>query len=127
MLVTRDDQSGRAVKIQGDPTHPTTRGFLCNKVNHYLDFVYSENRVLYPHKRVGAKGPGARFERISWDEALEVVTDNFKRIIRDFGSEAIQPINFAGTMGQIGYQGMDLRFWNKIEACLLYTSDAADD
>ncbi len=116
MLVTRDDASGRAVKIQGDPTHPLTRGFLCNKVNHYLDFVYNENRMLYPHKRVGPKGPGARFERISWDEALTEISNNFKRITKDYGSEAIQPFNFAGTMGQIGYQGMDNRFWNKLEA-----------
>lgn len=116
MLVTRDDRSGRAVRVQGDPSHPTTRGYLCNKVNHYLDFVYNEQRVLYPHKRLGPKGPGARFERISWDEAIDNVTGSFKRIIHDYGSEAIQPINFAGTMGQIGYQGMDNRFWNKMEA-----------
>ena len=70
MLVTRDDRSGRAVRVQGDPTHPITRGYLCNKVNHYLDLVYNDNRVLYPHRRVGPKGPGAQFERISWDEAL---------------------------------------------------------
>ena len=116
MLVTRDDTTGRAVKIQGDPTHPITRGYLCNKVNHYLDYVYNDKRVLYPHKRVGPKGPGAQFERISWEEALDSVTDNFKRIVNDFGSEAIQPFNFAGTMGQIGYNGTDERFWNKLEA-----------
>lgn len=116
MLVTRNDASGRAVRIQGDPTHPVTRGYLCNKVNHYLDLVYSEERVRYPHRRIGPKGPGAKFERISWDEAIDTVTGSFKRIVRDYGSEAIQPINFAGTMGQIGYQGMDLRFWNKLEA-----------
>ena len=116
MLVTRDDRSGKAVQVQGDPTHPLTRGFLCNKVNHYIDYVYNENRVLYPHRRVGPKGPGAKFERITWDEALSEIESNFRRIIDQFGSEAIQPINFAGTMGQIGYHVMDERFWNKIEA-----------
>ena len=116
MLVTRDDRSGKAVQIQGDPSHPITRGFLCNKVNHYIDYIYSENRILYPHRRIGAKGPGAKFERISWDEALSEISSNFHEIIEKFGSEAIQPINFAGTMGQIGYHVMDERFWNKIEA-----------
>ena len=122
MLVTRDDCSGRAVKIQGDPTHPLTRGYLCNKVNHYLDFVYNEKRVLYPHKRIGPKGPGATFERISWDEALDTITGNFKQIIDTHGSEAIQPFNYSGTMGMIGYWGMDNRFWNKMEAARLEMS-----
>lgn len=73
-LVTRNDTTGKAVAIQGDPTHPVTRGFLCNKVNHYVELVYSEKRVLYPPKRVGTKGPGAIFERITWDEALDTIT-----------------------------------------------------
>lgn len=122
MLVTRDDASGRAVALRGDPTHPITRGHLCNKVNHYLDLVYNDKRVLYPHRRVGPKGPGARFERISWDAALAVVTDNFKRIITDYGSEAVQPFNYSGTLGQIGYWTLDNRFWNKMGAARLEMS-----
>src|SRR5208282_5484659 len=49
-------ENGRATKIQGDPAHPVTRGFLCAKVAKYLDRVYSPDRVLYPMKRVGLKG-----------------------------------------------------------------------
>src|ERR1700752_4718336 len=51
-------EGGRANKIQGDPQHPVTRGFLCAKVAKYLDRVYSPDRVLYPMRRVGPKGPG---------------------------------------------------------------------
>lgn len=122
MLVTRDDSTGRAVRVQGDPTHPVTRGYLCNKVNHYLDLVYNDNRVLYPHKRVGPKGPGAKFERISWDEALDMVTDNFKEVIAEYGSEAVQPYSYSGTLGMLGYWAMDQRFWNKMEAARLEQS-----
>ena len=82
MLVTRDDSTGKAVRVQGDPTHPITRGYLCNKVNHYLDLVYNDNRVLYPHKRVGPKGPGAKFERITWDEALNNNTVGISQVLR---------------------------------------------
>ena len=53
-------ENGRATKIQGDPAHPVTRGFLCAKVAKYLDRVYSPDRVLYPMRRVGAKGPHSR-------------------------------------------------------------------
>lgn len=122
MLVTRDDSTGRAVRVQGDPTHPVTRGYLCNKVNHYLDLVYNDNRVLYPHKRVGPRGPGAKFERISWDEALDMVTDNFKEVIAEYGSEAVQPYSYSGTLGMLGYWAMDQRFWNKMEAARLEQS-----
>lgn len=119
VLVTRDDRTGRAVAVQGDPTHPVTQGFLCNKVNHYLEFVYNENRVLYPHRRVGPKGPGARFERITWDEALDAITQSFKETIETYGPEAVQPFSYSGTMGMIGFWGMDQRFWNRMNAARL--------
>jgi len=54
VLITITD--GRATKIQGDPEHPVTRGFLCAKVAKYLDRVYSQDRVLYPMRRVKPKG-----------------------------------------------------------------------
>ena len=122
MLVTKDDKTGKAVRIQGDPSHPVTKGYLCNKVNHYLELVYNENRVLYPHKRVGPKGPGAKFERCSWDEALDIVTDNFRKTIAEYGAEAVQPYSYSGTLGMLGYWGMDQRFWNKMNAARLEQS-----
>ena len=122
MLVTRDDKTGKAVRIQGDPTHPITKGYLCNKVNHYLELVYNENRVLYPHKRVGPKGAGAQFERCSWDEALDIITNNFRETIEKYGSEAVQPYSYSGTLGMLGYWGMDQRFWNKMNAARLEQS-----
>ena len=122
MLVTRDDSTGKAVKVQGDPSHPITKGYLCNKVNHYLDLVYNDNRVMYPHKRVGPKGPGAKFERITWDEALDQITDNFKETISKYGTEAVQPFSYSGTLGMLGYWTMDQRFWNKMEAARLEQS-----
>src|SRR5213082_1811283 len=77
VLITIED--GRATKIEGDPAHPVTRGFLCAKVAKYLDRVYSPDRVLYPMRRKAGvpKGPstaGEVFERITWDEALDEIT-----------------------------------------------------
>ena len=59
VLITIED--GRATHLEGDPSHPVTRGFLCAKVTKYLDRVYSPDRVLYPMRRKAgaAKGPGS--------------------------------------------------------------------
>ena len=46
------------------------------------------DRLKYPMKRVGKRGEG-KFERISWDEALDTIGDNLKRILKDYGNEAV--------------------------------------
>jgi anaerobic selenocysteine-containing dehydrogenase len=119
MLVTVDIGSGRAVKVEGDPAHPVTRGYLCNKVNHYLDLVYNERRVLYPRRRVGPKGPGAKWQRISWDEALGEIAAGLKRVIAEHGAEAVLPYSYSGTLGMLGFLGMGERFFNQMGACRL--------
>ena len=65
-------RDGRIVRVGGDPDHPVTRGAICGKAARYLERVYSPDRVLYPQRRVGAKGAGL-FERIGWDQALDPV------------------------------------------------------
>ena len=119
MRVTVDTASGRAIKVEGDPTHPVTRGYLCNKVNHYLDLVYNDRRVLYPHRRTGPKGPGAKFQRITWDEALTEVAARLKAVIAEHGAEAVQPFSYSGTLGMLGFLGMGERFFNKMAAARL--------
>src|SRR5581483_8862004 len=103
-------ENGRATKIQGDPAHPVTRGFLCVKVAKYLDRVYSPDRVLYPMRRVGAKGrPAAAsaFERIIWDEVLDEIAHRFMQIIAEFGSETILPYSYGGTLAALNGGSMD--------------------
>lgn len=119
MRVTVDATSGRAIKVEGDPTHPVTRGYLCNKVNHYLDLVYNDKRVLYPHRRVGPKGPGAKFRRIGWDQALDEIAARLKAVISEYGAEAVQPFSYSGTLGMLGFFGMGERFFNKMGAARL--------
>src|SRR5262245_21062034 len=77
MLVTVE--SGRAVRVAGDAEHPFTRGFLCTKVNRYVERTYHRDRLLHPMRRVGPKGKG-QFERVSWDEALDEIAERLNAI-----------------------------------------------
>jgi anaerobic selenocysteine-containing dehydrogenase len=116
LLVTVED--ARGVKLRGDPAHPVTRGFLCGKVAQYLEREYSPARLLYPARRVGAKGEG-RFERISWDEALDTIAARLQATADAFGPEAILPYSYAGTMGLLQGSGMDRRFFHRLGASRL--------
>ena len=103
MLVTVE--GGKAVTLRGDPDHPFTRGFLCQKVARYLDRVYHPQRLQWPMKRTGPKGAG-QFTRISWDEALDTIARELERIAREHGSESILPYSYAGTMGLLNGSGI---------------------
>ena len=127
VLITIDD--GRAIKVKGDPAHPVTQGFLCAKVAKYLDRVYSPDRVLYPMRRIAPKGVSTSgsgisdaWQRISWDEALGTITGRFRQITRDFGSEAILPYSYGGTLGALNGSSMDRRFFHRLGASQLERS-----
>jgi anaerobic selenocysteine-containing dehydrogenase len=127
VLVTVDTLTGRATKVQGDPSHPVTRGFLCGKVARYLDRVYSPERLLYPMRRKPGvpKGPlpkgreAEAFERVSWEVALELVATKLAEVAEEFGPESVLPYSYAGTIGQLGYGSMDRRFFHRLGASQL--------
>jgi anaerobic selenocysteine-containing dehydrogenase len=113
-IVTIKD--GRAVKLEGDRAHPFTRGALCNKLNDYIAYTRTPERLLYPMRRVGPK-VGGSFKRISWDEALAEISARLLRISEEFGAEAIWPYVGSGNMGLIqGIYGAGQRFWNALGA-----------
>src|SRR5205823_13409676 len=87
-------------------------------VSRYLEREYSPERLLYPQRRIGAKGEG-RFERIGWDEALDEIASRLGGIAREFGSESILPYSYGGTMGLLNGSGMDRRFFHRLGASRL--------
>ena len=117
MLVTVEN--GRAVRVAGDPDHPVTQGFLCAKVNRYVERTYHEDRLRVPMRRVGPKGSG-KFEPISWGDALDEIASRLGAIATSAdGPEAILPYSYAGTMGLVQGSSMDRRFFHLLGASKL--------
>ena len=118
-VVTTDPTTGQAISLRGDKDHPFTKGFLCVKVSNYLERVYHKDRLLYPMQRVGKKGEG-KFERITWERAIEIIVEKFQNIAQSQdGPEAILPYSYAGTMGKLQYGSLDRRFFHRLGASLL--------
>ncbi len=115
-LVTVEE--GRAVRIQGDPDHPVTAGFLCAKVNRYLERTYHPDRLTRPLRRVGPKGSG-QFAPVRWDEALRDIAARLHQVIATHGAEAILPYSYAGTMGLLQSESMDRRLFHTLGASRL--------
>jgi anaerobic selenocysteine-containing dehydrogenase len=117
LTVTVEDE--RIVGIRGSRANPYTAGVLCAKVPaSYPQFVHGPGRLLAPLRRVGAKGEG-RFERVSWEQALDIVHDRFTAIMAAHGPQAIMPLNYAGPHGFLAGGSMDLRFFHRLGATLL--------
>ncbi|OEJ24410.1 molybdopterin oxidoreductase [Streptomyces agglomeratus] len=110
-------ENGAAVDMRGNPDHPYTQGALCVKVNQFLEHTRAPDRLLYPLRRVGAKGEG-KFERITWDEALTEMAQRLTGIVDRYGGEAIWPYQGTGTLGFLqGLQGRaGSRLWNVLGA-----------
>ncbi|MFE1243088.1 molybdopterin-dependent oxidoreductase [Fictibacillus sp. NPDC058756] len=111
-------KNGKIIKVEGDPDHPVTKGFICNKVRNMTERIYDKKRLKYPMKRIGAKGEG-KFVRISWDEALNTITTRWKKLLQSESAESILPYSFYGNMGNLSAEGMDRRFFNRLGASQL--------
>ena len=108
----------QALDIWGHPDHPVTQGTLCGKVDRYLERVYHADRLTHPLRRVGPKGSG-HFERISWGAAFEAIAARLRRIIDEWGAEAVLPYAYAGTMGYLQQEGISGRFFQQMGASRL--------
>ncbi len=111
-------EDGRLVSIDGSHVNPVTAGFICAKVRDYGRRVSGPERLLYPMRRVGAKGEG-HFERTSWDEALGTIASRFEQIRTAHGAEAILPFAYGGSNGLVTQGVVDERFFRRLGASQL--------
>ncbi len=98
--------AGRIGRVRGSEANTYTAGVICNKVARYAERIHHPDRLLYPMKRSGPKGSG-QFQRVSWDEALDLTAEAFLAAERTHGAEAVWPYYFAGTMGLVMRDGIN--------------------
>lgn len=95
-------------RVYGARDNPYTAGTLCAKVGRYAERVHHPDRLTTPLRRVGAKGDPEAFQPMSWDDALDEVAEQFTRAARMHGNETVWPYFYAGTMGLVQRDGIEL-------------------
>ncbi len=114
---TRVEQ-GRAVAFEAQPEHPVADGWLCAKVNPYLERVYHADRLTTPLRRTGRRGSG-QWQAVSWKEAIGEIAERWQGLIASHGPESILPYSYSGTLGLVQMTVAGSRFWNRLGASRL--------
>lgn len=106
-------KDGEVVDIEGDPEHPITKGALCPRCLALKEYIYHPDRIIYPMKRARENRGLDKWERCSWDEAVQMVADAANHIIKEYGPETI--CVFGGT-------GREANYWYTQWANLVFGS-----
>ncbi len=97
-------KDGKLVNLEGDPDGPHNRGNMCEKAGSAVQYIYSPYRLKYPMKRAGERGEG-KWQRISWDEALDTIAEKINQIRQKYGPESIAyPWGTGRTVREIPFQ-----------------------
>jgi anaerobic selenocysteine-containing dehydrogenase len=116
LSVTVND--GRVAAIDGSRNSPVTGGYICAKVRRFADRMYGSNRILYPARRIGPKG-NAAFDRLTWDEAIEMAATRLREARETWGGESILPFSYGGSNGLLTQDTTDARLFRRLGASRL--------
>ena len=81
-------KDGKIIRVEGTPEHPYNHGKLCTKGSSLRNYVYREDRIKTPLRRVGRRGEG-KFEPISWDEAYQIIAENLNRVKEQYSAHSV--------------------------------------
>ena len=109
---------GKLSSLSATDDNPYTQGFICSKVRRIDRHVSGEHRLLHPARRTGPRGPGATFEPISWDEALDLLEQRFRALSQQ-NSEGILPLSYGGSNGLLSQDTYDQRLFHHLGASRL--------
>jgi len=102
----------KLARITGNENDPLLQGRVCPKSQLTLQLYHSEHRLKIPLKRVGARGEN-RFERISWDQALEEIAERLRKLREVHGAEALALFigTRTGMLDYLGYSRLFAQLW----------------
>ena len=89
-------KDGKIVKVEGDPDHPITQGRLCPRCIALDEVVYHKDRLLSPMVRKREDRGRDTWEKISWDEAYDILEEKIREIQKEYGAEAIFTLTGTG-------------------------------
>lgn len=98
-------EQGKVVKVAGDPDHPITQGKICGKGVMLAERVNHAQRVLFPMKKING-----RFEQISWEQALDEISNKMLHVKAEYGSTAVLHSHDYSNGGLL--KNLDQRFFN---------------
>jgi anaerobic selenocysteine-containing dehydrogenase len=107
--VTVDNDS--IIKVEASTDNPVTNGLTCPRALGDSERTKSMDRVMYPYVRKDASSPG--FTKVSWDDAIDLVTSKLRQTIEEHGRESVLLIDYAGNCGVIS-SGYSKRLWNAL-------------
>jgi len=93
------NKDGELVKIEGDENHPITNGRLCVRCLTLRDYVYHPDRIRYPMKRAREDRGKNKWERITWDEAYDLIAEKVEYYKENYGAESILIMGGTGREG----------------------------
>jgi len=93
-LVVSVDDTGKVMNIEGNKEHPITRGFICEKGRKHMERVHHPFRLKYPMRKVNGQ-----WERLSWEAAINLITEKIKLSIKEYGNKAIGLYSYGGAAG----------------------------
>ena len=105
-------QNGKVITIDGSHRNPVTGGYICAKVRRFGERVYGPDRLHHPGIRKGRKGDG-QFKRASWDDALDLIAEQFLAAKAAHGGAAILPYSYGGSNGLMTQDNLDARLWRR--------------
>jgi len=103
-------KDGRPVKIEGNREHPISRGFICQRIQYAIKWLYHPDQLKYPLKRMGERGEG-KWQRMTWGQALDEIAENLGTLKAKYGPETL-----AVTEGTV----RGALFWMRSRFCNLF-------